>query len=200
MKLNPHPLNRFLIPILFVVLFALVSCTAAAQRLDSSADLVSDSGGITRLEMEQAADRFAGAIGQFFDKKKPEEGVFLAHLPMRNETSEIISTEFFDDVFVRELLQEEIRTVRVETRQAALDEIKFSQSGLTERSLELGYMAVPNYFVESRLLENRFRSGGDLIVEQTISVELIEVETQLAVWTDRVVFRKRAVSQEGVKW
>ncbi|HRP68631.1 MAG TPA: hypothetical protein PLY93_03800 [Turneriella sp.] len=62
-------------------------------------------------------------------------------------------------------------------------------------------MKSPNFFIQTTISENIFRSGGDRIVEQTLNFELRSVETQLVVFSDRVIYRKKPRNQGGgVTW
>jgi TolB-like protein len=184
----------------FVLVFFLVSCASGAKRLDLETDLVSDSGGLTRQELEKAAERFGKEIGAHFKANPKDEGIFVAHFPSRNNTSEQIATEFFDNSFVTALRKNGIFTVRTNTREKSVNEIAFSLSGMTENRLSLGRMKSPNFFVRCDIDENVFTVRGDRIVEQTVNIELIEVETNIAVWSERVAYRKKAATRGGVGW
>ncbi len=194
---------KYLKSMLFAVLSVsvLFSCATGARRLDVGTDLVSDSGGLTRYELEKSGKEFAGKISQYFEKNPREEGIFLAFYPTKNDTSEMIPTDFFDNQFVKELLAKRIYTVRTTARGRALEEIKLSQSGLTSNMLSLGNMTSPNFFVRTVIKENSYTSSGDRIVEQTVDVELVEVETQLVIWSDRSVYRKQAAGyRDSTGW
>ncbi len=187
---------------LIVVLGSLgISCASGAKRLDLEKDLVSDTGGLTRQELERAAVRFGNEIGQYFKENPREEGIFVAHFPTRNNTTEQIATEFFDNTFVSTLIRNQIFTVRTNTREESLKEITFSLQGMTSNRLSLGKMKSPNFFVRCDIDENIFTVRGDRIVEQTINIELVEVETNVVIWNERVAYRKKAVrGNRGVGW
>lgn len=177
-----------------------VSCSSGAKRLDLDADLVSDSGGLTRQELEKAAIRFGNEIGTHFKQNPRDEGIFVAHFPTRNNTTEQIATEFFDNTFVSTLIRNQIFTVRTDTREKSINEITFSLQGMTSNRLSLGRMKSPNFFVRCDIDENIFTVRGDRIVEQTVNIELVEVETNIAIWNERVSYRKQAVKSRGVGW
>jgi len=179
----------------------LVSCSSGAKRLDLTSDLVSDSGGLTSQELQISAEKLADEIGKYFRENPREEGVFVAHFPTRNDTSEQIQTELFDNSFVSRLLRNKIFTVRANKREQALNEIQFSLSGMTSNRLSLGKLKSPNFFVRCDINENLFTAGGDKIVEQSINIELVEVETTIAVWSEKVSYRKKAVrGNRGASW
>lgn len=184
-----------------VILTFFLSCSSGAKRLDLDKDLVSDTGGLTRQELEKAAIRFGNEIGQYFRDNPREEGVFVAHFPTKNNTTEQIPTEFFDNTFVSTLIKNNIFTVRTNTREDSIKEITFSMSGMTQNRLSLGKMKSPNFFVRCDIDENIFTVRGNRIVEQTINIELVEVETNIAIWNERVAYRKQAVrGNKGVGW
>jgi PBP1b-binding outer membrane lipoprotein LpoB len=183
-----------------LMLHSVVSCASGGERVDLRQDLVSDSGGITRSELEQSATEFAGKISQYFKKNPRSEGIFVAHLPTKNETSEMIPTEFFDSKFVSELTNNGIFTVRTKQRKMSMEELAFSQSGMTSNALSIGNMKSPNFFVKTSITEAMFNVKGSRIMEQTVSIELVDVETNIAVWSDRTVFRKKAASRGGATW
>lgn len=185
---------------LFLVGF-LTQCSSGPKRLDNADDYISDSGGLTSQELVKAADRLADEIGVFFKENPREEGVFVAHKPTRNDTSEQIQTELFDNAFVAKLIKNKVYTVRTKTREQSLNEIQFSLSGLTSNRLSIGKLKSPNFFVRCEINENMFTSNGEKIVEQSINIELVEVETTIAVWSEKVSYRKLAVrGNKGVDW
>jgi hypothetical protein len=185
----------------FTTILFLLSCASGAERLDLETDLVSDSGGLTRQELEKAAVRFGNEIGTYFKENPREEGIFVAHFPSRNNTTEQIAVEFFDNAFVSQLIKNKIFTVRTKTREQSINEISFSLSGMTSNRLSLGKMKSPNFFVKCDIDENVFTVKGDRIAEQTVNIELVEVETNIAIWNERVPYRKKAVvGNRGVGW
>ncbi|MBN1899153.1 MAG: penicillin-binding protein activator LpoB [Spirochaetes bacterium] len=183
-----------------VALFALSSCASSPKRLDANKDIVADTGELTRWELEKAAVRLGQSIGAYFKKHPEKEGVFVALLPTKNETSEQIAVKVFDNNLVAELRKNDVFTIRTETRNQSLAEIEFSMSGLAEKPLSVGKMKSPNYFIKIDITEDMYRSSGDRIVEQVINVELINVLTQVVAWSDKKVYRKQAVSGGGTSW
>lgn len=185
----------------FLSLLWVISCASGAERLDLTTDLVSDSGGLTSQELGKAALRFGDEIGAYFKENPREEGIFLAHFPTRNNTTEQIATEFFDNTFISQLIKNKIYTVRTNTREKSINEMTFSLTGMTSNRLSLGKMKSPNFFVRCDIDENVFTVKGDRIVEQTVNIELVEVETNIAIWNERVAYRKKAVvGNRGVGW
>ncbi|BDA77344.1 hypothetical protein LPTSP3_g02740 [Leptospira kobayashii] len=184
----------------FSIVFIL-GCSSGAKRLDNNTDYVADSGGLTSQELVRAAEKLADEIGVFFKENPQEAGVFVAHFPTRNDTSEQIQTELFDNAFVSKLIKNKVYTVRTKTREQSLNEIQFSLSGLTSNRLSIGKLKSPNYFVRADINENLFTADGEKIVEQSINIELVEVETTIAVWSEKVSYRKQAVrGNKGVGW
>jgi len=185
----------------FLLVGFLFQCSSSPKRLDNADDYISDSGGLTSQELVKAAEKLAGQIGEYFKENPHEEGVFVAHFPTRNDTSEQIQTELFDNAFVSKLIKNKIYTVRTKTREQSLNEIQFSLSGLTSNRLSIGKLKSPNFFVRCDINENMFTSNGEKIVEQSINIELVEVETTIAVWSEKVSYRKLAVrGNKGVSW
>lgn len=172
-------------------------CASTTKRLDANEDLTADSGELTRGELEKAAQVLAQKVKAHFDTHRSPEGIFVAFLPTKNETSEQLPVTVFDNRMVSELLNAKIYTVRVEDRSKALSEIAFSQTGATATGLSAGKMRSPNFFIQTEITENIFKSGGDRIVEQALNFELRSVETQLVVFSDRIVYRKKPRNQKG---
>lgn len=188
--------------ILFItisILFGL-SCSSGAKRIDLDKDLLSDTGGLTRAELETAAQKLAIKVGDHFKNNPKEEGIFVAFLPTKNDTYEQISTDIFDNTFTQQLLQKGIYTVKIKNRKEALKELVASQSGITSNPLSAGNLKSPNFFIQCKIDENRFSNKGDKIVEQNINLALISVETTLVVWSDKITYRKQARSNQGVTW
>lgn len=182
----------------FLTIFFLISCASGATRLDSDSEMVSDSGGLTRKEMEEAAYVIAQKINVYFKKNPSQGGVFVALLATKNETSEQIPTDVFDNALIRQLTQNKIYTLRTEKREDQLKEIKLSQQLGTD--FDIGNLKAPNFFIRSRIDENAFSSGGKKIVEQTLNVEFIQVSSLAVVVTESQTFRKKARDRGGVTW
>ncbi len=183
-----------------VTLVYLNSCSSTPKRLNFAEDIVADSGELTPYELEKSAKNLAKLIAGHFKKHPNKDGVFVALLPTKNNTSEVIPVKVFDNTLVTELRKKGIYTVRTESRKQSLKEIEFSMSGMTENELSIGKMKSPNYFIKTDIDENIYSYKGDKIVEQVINIELREVTTQLVRWSDSVKYRKKAVSSGGVGW
>jgi len=183
--------------ILLAFSFVLVACSSTTKRLNANDDLTADSGELTRGELEKAAEKLSQKVKLHFDANKPAEGIFVAFLPTKNDTSDQLPVQVFDNRLVGNLLAAKIYTVRVEDRKKALSEIAFSQTGATASGISAGNMKSPNFFIQTDITENIFRSGGDRIVEQVLNFEMRSVETQLVVFSDRVVYRKKPRNQKG---
>ena len=186
--------------VIFGALFLSASCKSVAKRLSADQDLVADTGELTRYELEKSAVRLARGIVEEFRKNPREAGVFIAFLPTKNETSESLPTGVFDDTLIQELRKNKIFTVSVKNRKEAIKEFEFNQTGLTDGALSIGRLKSPNFFVRCRIDENIFRHGGEKIVEQIIHVELTEIETLVVTWSNKVIYRKKAVSSSQVSW
>lgn len=193
-------MRREMISIFIILLIFFQSCSSVPRRLDTEKDLVADTGELTRYELEKAAKKLAKSIANYFKQNPNPDGIFVALLPTKNETSEQIATDVFDNVLVDELRKNGIYTVRRETRAEALKEIEFSMTGLTENRLSIGKMKSPNFFIKTEIDENIFRHRGDKIVEQIINIELREITTQIVKWSDRIVYRKKAIDTGGIGW
>lgn len=185
---------------LSISLLFLSQCASTGKRLDANADLVSDTGELTSQELRMAAQNLAQSIGEYFKSNPNPDGVFVALLPTKNDTSEEISTDVFDNTLVDELRKRDVFTLRIEDRKKSLQEIQFSMTGLTEKPLSVGKMKSPNYFIKTDITEDIFTHKGKKIVEQTINIELRDVLTQVVQWSDRITYRKKAVTGRGVSW
>lgn len=181
-----------ILPILWIV-----SCSSGAKRMNADKDLLSDTGGLTRTEMERAAEEFAIKITTFLKKNPREEGVFLTLRPTKNETSEQIPTDVFNRALERHLLERKVFTVRTSARKMSLEEIKRSQELGTLLEVDL---KSPNFFIRTRIDESMFLNSGDKIVEQILNIELVDVGTTLVSWSEKKTYRKKAVSGNGVGW
>ena len=193
----------FSVRYLFFVLLTVplvYGCASGSKRLDTEKDILSDTGELTRLELEKAALRLAEGIAEHFKKKPHPDGIFVALLPTKNETSEIIAVDVFDNTMVSKLLESGIYTVRTEDRSTALSEIEFGMTGMVSNPLSVGKMKSPNFYIKTDILEFSYMSKGKKIMEQTINTELREVETQLVVWSKREVYRKQAAKNGSVNW
>ena len=188
--------------LLLVLLFCFntIGCKSVAKRLDARQDLVADTGELTRHELQKVAHIFAKQISSYFNENPKAEGIFLAFLPSKNETSELMPTSVFDNTLTSELLNNNIYTVKIKNRDDALKEFEFSRSGLTQNTLSVGKLKSPNFFVECVIKEQFYRHRGEAIVEQIINLEVISIETLLVLWSNNFVYRKQAVSSSSVEW
>lgn len=184
--------------VFILIIFFIISCSSGARRMDSDTELVSDSGGLTRKEMEEAAYVIAQKINVYFKKNPSPSGVFVALLPTRNDTSEQLPTDVFDNALIRQLTQNKIYTLRTEKREDQLKEIKLSQQLGTD--FDLGNLKSPNFFIRSRIDENAFRSDGKKIVEQILNVEFIQISNLAVAVSESQTFRKKARDSGGVGW
>lgn len=199
-SMKPTFQKRFFSFITLLFLTWSTGCASGAKRIDTQKDLLADTGELTRQELEKAAIKHAAGISEYFEKNPQKEGIFVALLPTKNETSEIIAIEVFDHIMVNQLLEKGIYTVRTEDRSTALSEIEFGQTGMVSNPLSVGKMKSPNYYIKTDILEFTFTSRGKKIVEQSINTELRQVETQLVVWSKREVYRKQAAQNSSVNW
>ncbi len=183
---------------LAISIFFFQSCASGAVRVDENKDIVSDSGGLTRQELEMAADKIGKDIIVNFKKNPNPKGVALAILQTKNDTSEQIPTEVFENTLVATILSGKITTIRTDKRAEQLKEIKLSQQLGTD--LSAANLKSPNYFIRTSIDENMFRSEGDKIVEQVLNVELISIETGEVAFSNKKTYRKKAVSNRGVGW
>ncbi len=183
----------------FLFILFIYGCgTGAAYLSDSDvSSRLADTGGLTRVEMERAAERIATKIAASF-KNRPSSGVFVAILRTKNDTSEQISTEIFENALVKNLLTNKIFTLRTDKREDQLREIKLSQMLGTD--LDLTNLKSPNYFVRSQISENVFKSEGDRIIEHTLSVELVEVGSLVVSVSEKETFSKKAKSKKNIDW
>lgn len=194
-------MNKHLRALPLIGLALLADCSSTTKRLDSSVDMTADSGELTRAELEKAAQSMAQKVQAHFLSNRPADGIFVAFLPTINETSEQLPVNVFDNRVVNDLLSGKIYTVRVEDRSKALSEIAFSQTGATANGISAGKMRSPNFFIQAEIHENIFKSGGERIVEQILNFEMRSVETQLVVFSDQVIYRKKPRNQKGgVGW
>jgi PBP1b-binding outer membrane lipoprotein LpoB len=194
-------MNNYLRVLPLIGAMLLAACSSTTKRLDSNVDMTADSGELTRAELEKAAQSMAQKVQAHFLSNRPADGIFVAFLPTKNETSEQLPVNVFDNRVVNDLLSAKIYTVRVEDRSKALSEIAFSQTGATANGISAGKMRSPNFFIQAEIHENIFKSGGDRIVEQILNFEMRSVETQLVVFSDQVIYRKKPRNQKGgVGW
>lgn len=195
-------MKKSIIPMLSVLgLFLFfMSCASTPKRLDIGKDMVADSGELTLAELENTANKLAKQISDYFKQNPQPDGIFVALLPTKNETSEMIPVNVFDNTLLNELRKNGIFAVRTETRTQSLTEIQFGMTGMAENPLSVGKMKSPNYFVRTDITETMYRSSGDKIVEQAINTELINVSSQIMAWGDKILFRKKAVSSGKTGW
>jgi hypothetical protein len=179
-------------------LFLFQDCASGGKRLDENEDIVSDSGGLTRQELERAADKIGKDIIVHFKKNPNPKGIALAILQTKNDTSEQIPTDVFENALVATTLSGKIFTLRTDKRQDQIKEISLGQKMGTD--ISSANLKSPNYFVRTSIDETMQRSGGEKVVEQVLNVELLNVETLEVVFSNKKVYRKQAVSNRKLGW
>jgi hypothetical protein len=190
-------LNQFLN--LFLVSF-LFQCASGASYLseNSASSRLADTGGLTRTEMERAAEKIANKITNGFKTNPPKDGVFVAILRTKNDTSEQIPTDVFENALVKSLMFGKIFTLRTDKREDQLKEIKTGQ--MLGVDMDLSKLKSPNYFIRSTITENVFRSDGERIVEHTLNVELVEVTSLMVTISEKETYSKKTKSNKGLDW
>lgn len=176
----------------------LINSCGGAKELDSNIKMLKDSGGLTQFELIKAADKIGKDIIVHFRKNPNPNGVALAILQTKNDTSEQISTDVFEEALVKTLLIGKITTLRTDKRAEQLKEIKLGLqlgTGLSSANLKS-----PNYFIKTVISEEMFSSSGDKIVEQILNTELISVESLSVDFSNKETYRKQAVSSKGLGW
>lgn len=184
---------------IFLVFLSFFSCASTGYLTDREvAGKLADSGGLTRTELEKAAEKIAGKIIVNFQVSPPKSGTFVAILRTKNDTSEQIPTEVFENALVKSLMFGKIFTLRTDKREDQLKEIKISQMLGTD--MDLTNLKSPNFFVRSSISENMFRSDGERIVEHTLNVELVEVASLMVAVSEKETYSKKTKSNKGVDW
>lgn len=183
--------------LILLITLSLQNCETGAAYLDPMSTRLSDSGGLNRMELERAAAEIAAKIVVNFKKNPEPGGVFLVITATKNDTSEQIPTDVFENALVRNVKAGGIYTLRTDKREDQLKQISINQKLGGDMSLDL---KSPNYFVRTKIDENMFTNKGDKIVEQVLNVELVKVSSLEVAFTDKVVFTKKAVSNKGMGW
>ncbi|BBM89156.1 hypothetical protein COTS27_00850 [Spirochaetota bacterium] len=142
----------------------------------------------TSAEMLAIAQQFSKTINAHFSKNTDQlqkNNILIALFPTKNNTISDLPLDYLNFSLVSELLKYNIRTVRVEDRSKALDELEFQLSGLGETTISPGNMKSPNYFIQIVVDENRYLlSSKTRRTERTFNLEVRNVETQLVVVSD----------------
>lgn len=175
------------------------SCSSTPKKIDTSKELISDQGELTRQELENTAGSMATQIAYHIKSNMNPQETYVAFLPTINDTTEEISIDSYDQNMVQILLKQNIPVLRVEDRQAALKELQFSQTGVTENELEAGKMKSATHFIQTKILEDVFNYKGDKIIEHTILTELRDVQTQVVVFSRKKIYRKK-VKRNQISW
>jgi hypothetical protein len=187
-------LHKFILTISILFYFG----CSGAKELDSQIKLLKDSGGLSQFELNKAGEKIGKDIIVHFKKNPNPNGVALAILLTKNDTSEQLSTDVFEEALVRILLLGKITTLRTDKRAEQLKEIKLGLqlgTGLSSANLKS-----PNYFIKTVISEEMFSSSGDKIVEQILNTELINVESLSVDFSNKETFRKQAVQGKGIGW
>jgi hypothetical protein len=182
---------------LFLVLLLFNQCASSSSYVQPDG-LLKDSGGLTKTELLRAANKIGGDIIVHFKKNPNPNGVAVAILSTKNDTTEQISTDVFEEALVATLLAGKISTLRTDKRQEQLKEIKINQ--LIGGNLSAANLRSPNYFVKTTISEDIFTSSGDKIVQQILNTELINIETLGVDFSNKQEYTKKAVSNKGLGW
>lgn len=187
-------------PMLFLLVsLFMFSCSSAPKKLDANKEIISDQGELTRQELENTAQSMAIQIAYHIKGNMNPAETYVAFLPTINDTTEEIAVDLYDQNMVQILLQKKIPVLKASDRHAALKELEFSQSGITENELEAGKMKSATHFIQTKILENVFNASGDKIIEHTILTELRDVQTTVVLFSKKKIYRKK-VSRNQISW
>ena len=185
--------------LIFILVSFLFSCSINVGSRNSRGSY-SEGQGISRKQLKATSKQFATKISKYFNNNSHQDGVFVAMLPVKNDTTEDIPVGMLEFSLVNYLLDDKIYTVRTEDRKKALEEVEFNLSGLSDNEFSIGKMKTPNYFVQVNIQENYIRSGSRRLVEYSFLMELRSAETQLVVASDSESFKKKINNNGDVSW
>lgn len=124
---------------------------------------------------------------------------FIALKKIRNRTSEHIDTQMLADEIISALVKRKIRFIDISARDDSLKEIEFSQTGVTEDSLNAGALKSPNFFLTGTITENMRSVDGKNVQYLVVTFRLTDVETTEIKWQDQKKFLKVS-DQEKLSW
>ena len=76
--------------------FTILSCTST-QRMDEKKEILSDTGELTRSELQKAAKIMAKSLSAYKESGKLKKEILIALLPTKNETTELLPVTVFDN-------------------------------------------------------------------------------------------------------
>ena len=191
-EMNKNKIILNLLSLLF-----LVSCMTP-KPLDPNKPLIADSKELTRQELEMAAIKIGNEIVVNFNRKPNPNGVAVAILQTKNETSEQIPVNLFEETLVATLLKGKIFTIRTDKRVEQLKEIEWSLK--TGGKLSAANLKYPNYFVRTTISETQFRSDGTWYIEQILNLELQSIEGGEIAFSSKDVYRKKTDKGKTLSW
>lgn len=187
--------NKIILNLLSLLLW--VNCNTP-KPLDPNKPLMADSKELTRQELEMAAIKIGNDIVVNFKRNPNPNGVGVAILQTKNETSEQIPVNLFEETLVATLLKGKIFTIRTDKRIEQLKEIEWSQK--TGGSLSAANLKSPNYFIRTTISETQFRSNGDWYIEQILNLELQSIEGGEIAFSSKDVYRKKTDKGKTLSW
>ena len=170
----------------------------SAEHLDTNQPLSADSKELTRQELEMAAIKIGNEIILNFKQKPNPNGVAVAILQTKNETSEQIPVNLFEETLVATLLKGKIFTIRTDKRVEQLKEIEWSQK--VGGNLSAANLKSPNYYVRTTISETQFKSGGTWLIEQILNLELQSIESGEIAFSSKQVYRKKTDKGKTLSW
>lgn len=181
-------MKRFSLMSLALV-FALVSCGGGTQYRDASQDKGSREWGPKEIKM--TVNKMVTSMHRFLkdDYKKP---AFIEVRNFRNKTSEHIDTKMLTDEISTNLIQKRIKFIDQSLTADAVAEMERGMTGMIdpESAIPVGMLKSPNFFLTGDIRDNVRTVGGKSIQYIVVTMQLIDLRTNIVEWQDRQEFLK----------
>jgi uncharacterized protein (TIGR02722 family) len=173
----------------FALFFILTACGGGVQYKDASKDTGSKEWGPKEIKM--TVNTMVTSMYTFLkdEYKKP---AFIEVRNFRNKTSEHIDTKMITDEISTNLIKKRIKFIDQSLTEDAMKEMERGMTGLIDpdAAIPVGMLKSPNLYLTGDIRDNVRTVGGKSVQYLVVTMQLINLKTNVVEWQDRQEFLK----------
>ncbi len=171
------------------LVFTLVACGGGTQYRDAREDKGSREWG--PREIKATVTTMVTSMHTFLkdEYKKP---AFIEVRNFRNKTSEHIDTKMITDEISTNLIKKRIRFIDQSLTADAMAEMERGMTGMIDpdAAIPVGMLKSPNFYLTGDIRDNVRTVGGKSLQYVVVTMQLIDLRTNVVEWQDRQEFLK----------
>mgnify|MGYP005836439837 FL=1 len=169
--------------------FMLTACGGGTQYRDAKQDKGSREWGPKEIKI--TVNTMVGSMYTFLkdEYKKP---AFIEVRNFRNKTSEHIDTKMITDEISTNLIKKRIKFIDQSLTADAMAEMERGMTGMIDpdAAIPVGMLKSPNFYLTGDIRDNVRTVGGKSLQYLVVTMQLIDLRTNVVEWQDRQEFLK----------